>query len=270
MESRSPQLSLIVPVYNEALRLRARLEEIGTSLSQLPLICEVVVVDDGSTDDTFAIAEDVARRLSVPVRLLRYEGNRGKGYALKVGFSAACGEKLVFTDCDLSTPLCELGRFLDSLDDGCDFVIGSRKREGAEITKHQPRLRENLGKIFTWIVRVMIADVSDVTCGFKAYRRDVGKDLFSRIRVYGWSFDAELLWIARHRGYSHEELAVRWEDQAGTKVNLARDVVMSLIGVAQIRINHTLGRYGSPSGSVSFTEKRFGGAECETGSGTVT
>ena len=236
MDSLAPRLSLIVPVYNEAMRLRASLGEMGAYLERLPYACEIVISDDGSTDDSLAIAEEVAASQSVPIRLFRYEINRGKGYALKVGINAARGEQLVFTDCDLATPLDEMEKFLKCLDDGNDFVIGSRKCAGADITKHQPRLRESLGKVFTWIVRKTIADVTDVTCGFKAYQREVGKDLFSRLRVYDWSFDAELLLIARHAGYQHVEVPVRWEDQAGTKVKLARDIVMSLIGIVRIRL----------------------------------
>lgn len=260
MEFPAPQLSLIVPVYNEAWRLRASLDEMGAYLAQLPLSSEIVIADDGSTDDTCVVVEEVAASLSVPVRLLRYETNRGKGYALKVGFAAAKGEKLVFTDCDLSTPLVEMEKFLKCLEEGSDFVIGSRKRAGARITKHQPRLRRTLGKVFTWIVRNSIADVTDATCGFKAYRRETGKDLFSRVRVYDWSFDAELLLIARFSGYRHVEVPVHWEDQAGTKVNLARDIVMSLIGIARIRVYHAMGLYDDTPPLGEFTEKLCPGA----------
>ena len=261
MNPSAPRLSLIVPVYNEAMRLRTSLREMSAYLGGLPYRCEIVIADDGSSDGTLAIAEEVAVSQSVPIRLLRYEINRGKGYALKVGFGAAQGEQLVFTDCDLSTPLDELEKVLKYLDAGSDFAIGSRKCEGADITKHQSRLRESLGKVFTWIVRKTIADVTDVTCGFKAYRREVGKDLFSRLRVYDWSFDAELLLIARHAGYQHVEVPVRWENQAGTKVNLARDIVMSLIGIMRIRIYAALGRYDSTTELGAYTEKRCVGAE---------
>ena len=269
MDTPAPHLSLIVPVYNESARLRESLREMGAYLARMPFSSEIVIADDGSTDDTLAIAEEIAGSLSVPVRLLSYGINRGKGGALKLGFAAARGERLVFTDCDLSTPLDEMQKFLERLDAGTDFVIGSRKREGADITKHQPRLRENLGKIFTWIVRMLIADVTDVTCGFKAYRKEVGKDLFARMRVYDWSFDAELLMIARHSGYRHEEVPVRWEDQEGTKVHLVRDVVTSLIGIARVRINHALGRYDSATDLGVFTEKLCGGPEYERSSGAT-
>jgi len=251
-----PQLSLIVPVYNESRRLRPSLEEIGEYLSRKPFDSEVLIVDDGSSDGTLEVAEEVAASLAVPVRLLRSDTNRGKGHALKVGFAAARGDQLVFTDCDLSTPLEEMDRFLERLNSRIDFVIGSRKRPGAELTRRQPRIREMLGTIFTWIVRVSMAEVTDATCGFKAYRRDAGKDPFSRVRVHDWSFDAEVLLIARKRGYGFEELPVHWQDHSGSKVKLVRDVVMSLVGIARIRFNHAVGRYDTATEPSPFTEVR--------------
>jgi len=239
-------LSLIVPAYNEAARIARPLGEMGAYLGAQAFSSEIVVVDDGSRDRTAPIVREVAARLPVPVRLIQYDRNRGKGYALKVGFASARGERLLFTDCDLATPLSETGRLLAALDAGYDFAIGSRKMEGAEITVHQPWLRESMGRVFTGIVRILIADVSDVTCGFKAFRGDVGRDIFSRIRVDDWSFDAELLLIAKRLGYRLQEVPVRWEDQAGTKVNLFRDVVNSLVGLGRIRANALLGRYAAP------------------------
>ena len=246
MPSEPIQLSLIVPVYNEASRIGAPLGEMGEFLDGLPYACEIVIVDDGSRDRTAAIVREVAATLCVPVRLVRYEWNRGKGYALKVGFQLARGERLLFTDCDLSTPLHETHRLLAALDEGYDFAIGSRKLPGSEIAEHQPRLREFLGTVFTLIVRRLIAPVSDATCGFKAYDRNVGRDLFAHLAVEDWSFDAEALFIARRRGYRWKEVPVHWEDRAGTKVNLLHDVMSSLVGLVRIRLNDLLGRYSAP------------------------
>jgi len=267
--ARHPQLSLIVPVYNESTRLRSSLREMGAYLAQKSFDSEIVIVDDGSSDGTLAVAEDVSASLTIPVRLLRCEENRGKGHALKVGFAAAQGDRLVFTDCDLSTPLEEMEKFLDRLDAGDDFVIGSRRRAGAEVTRHQPRLRESLGAVFTWIVRVLIADVTDVTCGFKAYRHEVGKDMFSRVRIHDWSFDAELLLIARERGYQVEEVPVRWQDHTGSKVKLFRDVLMSLAGIVRIQANRGLGLYERTTDPGPFMELRYPGAALEPSPGAA-
>jgi len=263
----APQLSLIVPVYNESTRLPASLRAMGAYLAERPFDSEIVIVDDGSSDGTLGVAEEIARTLAVPVRLLRCAVNRGKGHALKVGFAVARGDWLVFTDCDLSTPLEEMGKFIDQLEAGSDLVIGSRRRAGADVMRHQPRLRENLGAVFTWIIRVLIADVTDVTCGFKAYRGEVGRDVFSRLRIDDWSFDAELLLIARERGYQVVEVPVRWQDHSGSKVRLMRDVVVSLIGIAKIHFSHALGRYDSTTEPGQFTEVDPCGTEPEPSSG---
>jgi dolichyl-phosphate beta-glucosyltransferase len=260
-------LSLIVPIYNESERIREPLEEMGQFLAAQPFPTELVMVDDGSRDGTFEIVTEIASHLPVRVRAIRYNVNRGKGYALKVGFAAASGERLLFTDCDLSTPLDEMPRFLAALDEGHDFVIGSRKKAGAEITTHQPWLRERLGMVFTAIVRTLIADVTDVTCGFKAYRRGPGQDIFSRLRVEDWSFDAELLLLAQRRNYRFCEVPVRWEHRDGSRVNIVRDVLKSLIGIAQIRINAALGRYEEPVDVDPWNEDWCNGIESvESGS----
>jgi dolichyl-phosphate beta-glucosyltransferase len=244
--SDAPVLSVVVPAYNEAQRIPATLQAISNNFAAAPYAVEVLVVDDGSSDDTAAAVRTLAPSLALPLRLLRYAPNRGKGFALKVGFAASRGARVLFSDADLSTPIGEADRLLAELDQGADIVIGSRKRAKAQIEVHQPWLRETLGKGFTLLVRMLVADVTDATCGFKAYRGDAGRDLYSRMRVFDWSFDAEILWIARQRGYRLAEVPVRWRDQAGTKVDLRRDVLRSLQGIARIRWNAALGRYAAP------------------------
>ncbi len=241
----TPHLSLIVPMYNESARIAEPLREMAAYLGAQAFDTELVLVDDGSTDDTVEIVTREAETLEVPVRLICYEVNRGKGYALKVGFEHAKGERLVFSDCDLSTPIEELPRFLDALED-VEIAIGTRRGEGSRIERHQPWFRETLGRIFTFIVRLTIAPVSDATCGFKGFRRDVGRDLFSRLRIEDWCFDAELLSNARTRGHTWVEIPVHWFDQEGTKVKLVRDVILTLRGIAKIRLNRLAGRYENP------------------------
>jgi glycosyltransferase involved in cell wall biosynthesis len=239
-------LSLIVPAYEESARIERSLRTIGAFLAAQPYTAEIIVVDDGSSDATFEVVCDVVKGLDVPARVLRYDVNRGKGHALKVGFAAARGEHLVFADADLSTPIEHLPDLLERLEAGADVVIGSRKTKGSRIEVRQPRLREWMGRGFTLLVRILIADVSDATCGFKGFRAAAGQDLFSRLRMPDWSFDAELLLIARLRGYRVEEVPVVWVHQPGTKVRLAGDTIQSLLGLARIRLNAALGRYQSP------------------------
>jgi dolichyl-phosphate beta-glucosyltransferase len=238
---------VVVPAYDESERLPDPLREIAAYLAGQPYAAEIVIVDDGSRDGTFERIRDVAVELAVPVRAFRYPDNRGKGFALKVGFEAARGERVLFCDADLATPIEETAKLLEALDRGADVAIGSRKLPGAEIHVHQPRFRELLGKAFTGLVRRLLADVSDATCGFKAFRAEVGKDLFDRARIAGWAFDAEILFLARRGGRRLVELPVRWEDQAGTKVRLLRDVGGSLLGIARIRAYALTGAYARPA-----------------------
>jgi glycosyltransferase involved in cell wall biosynthesis len=259
MPAAVPALTVIVPAFNEADRIAAPLREIGAYLAAQDYGAEIVVVDDGSDDGTVEVVCDAAAGFAPAVRVLRCEVNRGKGHALKVGFAAARGEQILFTDADLSTPIEGAGRMLTALNEGADIAIGSRKAPGAEIAKHQPWYREQMGRIFTLIVRGLIADVSDATCGFKAFRAEVGRDLFSRVRVFDWSFDAEVLWITRQRGYRLAEVPVHWEDRAGTKVSLLTDTLRSLRGLARIRINAARGRYAAPQPAERAREVWSGG-----------
>lgn len=242
-------------MYNESARIAEPLREMAAYLGKLSIESELVLVDDGSADDTSQIVAQEAPQLGLPVRLIRYEENRGKGYALKVGFEHARGERLVFSDCDLSTPIDVLPAFLEALE-GCEIAIGTRRGAGSRIERHQPWLRETLGRVFTAIVRTTIAPVSDATCGFKGFRREVGRDLFSRLRIEDWCFDAELLANARARGHAWVEVPVQWFDQAGTKVRLGRDVFATLLGIVKIRLNHLAGRYEQkvPIDSVSLRD----------------
>jgi dolichyl-phosphate beta-glucosyltransferase len=240
-------LSLIVPAYNEAGRIAFSMSAIHAYLGGQSYRSEIIVVDDGSSDGTSDVVRKITARFTIPVRVLRYESNRGKGHALKVGFAASRGERILFADADLSTPIKETGRLLESLDKGFDIAIGSRRMKESAIKVHQPWYRERMGAVFTCLVQRLISNVSDVTCGFKAFRGEVGRDLFSRVRVYDWSFDAEILLIAEERGYTLEEVPVRWDDRAGTKVSLLRDALRSLLGLVRIRINAATGRYREPT-----------------------
>jgi dolichyl-phosphate beta-glucosyltransferase len=243
MQDETPRLSVIVPAYNEAGRIGAPLRAIADWLARQPFTSEIVIVDDGSLDRTADVVREAGVSLPVPLRLVAYAPNRGKGYALRAGFAAARGERLLFTDADLSTPIEEAPRLLAALDDGADLAIGSRKTPGATVEVHQPWLREQMGRTFTWLVRALVAPVSDATCGFKAFRGEVGRDLFARMRIDRWGFDAEILLIAHRRGYRIAEVPVRWADRAGTKVSLARDALRSLGELARIRLHAAAGRY---------------------------
>jgi dolichyl-phosphate beta-glucosyltransferase len=239
----SIDLSVVIPAFNESVRLRDSLPEIGRYFAEQPYETELVLVDDGSADPTFETICELATASPVRVTVARYAPNHGKGHALKAGFELTRGRRILFCDADLSTPIEETERLLDILDRGTPVVIGSRKMKGASIEVRQPWLRESMGKVFTMLARRLAADVSDTTCGFKAFDGDVGRDLFSRVRIGDWSFDAEVLLLARLGGHRIHEVPVRWHDERDSKVRLVRDAMQSLLGLARIRTNVMRGRY---------------------------
>ena len=157
---------------------------------------------------------------------------------------AAAGRFVFFLDADLSTPLDETGAFLAALESGSDVVIGNRRVPGAEITRHQPKLRETLGKGFTLLVNLLLAPgVHDFTCGFKAFRHDAAQRVFERSSLDGWAFDAELVVIAQVQNLKLAQLPVSWHHEDDTKVRLLAAVVGSLIEVGQISLRRLAGRY---------------------------
>jgi dolichyl-phosphate beta-glucosyltransferase len=183
-------------------------------------------------------------------RVISYGANRGKGYALKQGMMASRGQVVLFSDADLATPIEELDKILPWLQtnperpSGYEIVHGSRKMPGALVEQHQPWLRENMGKVFTWLCNKIVgANVSDATCGFKCYKGEVARIIYARQQLFDWSFDAEIIHIARRNGYNIKEVPVRWHDVRGTKVNLLRDTIRSLTGLFRIRWNGWRGYY---------------------------
>ncbi len=239
-------LSVVLPVFNEAGALERTFARLVPSLEALlgkDRSFEIVCVDDGSTDASRAILARASEG-DPRIRVEALPENRGKGAAVKTGVLAARGRRIFFMDVDLSTPLEEMTGFLGALESGYDVVIGNRRSPGARITRHQPRLRETLGKGFTVLVRMLLAPgVSDFTCGFKAFRREAAREIFSRQTLDGWAFDAELVVIALVRGYRLAQVPVAWHHEEDSKVRLVRAVVSSLGGVLRIRWQRLRGRY---------------------------
>lgn len=224
-----------MPAYNEAARLARTLPVIRERLPDLVAgrRAEILVVDDGSSDAT----ADTATRLldGFPGRVVSYRTNRGKGHALIRGMLAARGAVRLFSDADLSTPLDEIPRFLAAHDAGADVVIGSRKRPGANVERHQPPTRESLGKVFTALANVLVlSGVSDFTCGFKSFTAPAAERIFSELTAWDWSFDVEALWLARKHGFRLREVPVTWRNDPQTKVHLKRDILRSFAGLLRI------------------------------------
>jgi dolichyl-phosphate beta-glucosyltransferase len=225
-----------MPAYNEALTIEETLRTIAGFLAVQAYSSEVIVVDDGSTDGSAAILSDYGK--SHPfVRILRHQPNAGKGASVRTGVLAARGKYLFFMDADLSVPIDELTGALAALVNGdAAIVIGSRKIEGARIERRQPLLRELLGHGFTWCARLLLwRTIVDFTCGFKGFRRDEARAIFSIQRCDDWAFDAEILYLARLMGISVRQYPVRWSHGKNSRVKFPRDIYQTLGALIGIR-----------------------------------
>lgn len=236
-------LSIIIPAYNEEKRIEGTLDEIFHFLQKRYDRYEVIVVDDGSTDKTLDLLNRINNQHR-SLKVLHHKKNRGKGYAVKRGMLNACGKYVLFCDADSSTPIDELDAFICYLQNGYDVVIGSRNMEGADVKIYQPPIRRKMGQVFTVLTqRLLVSEISDITCGFKCFRGDIVRDIFLRQQLHDWSFDAEILFITQERGYKIKELPVCWSDVSGTKVKLLRDSTRSFWGLLKIRFNDFKGKY---------------------------
>jgi Glycosyltransferases involved in cell wall biogenesis len=214
---------VVIPAYNEEARLPRTLAATVDFLShdRPGHTFEVLVVDDGSTDATAASVEAwaAARGLSSVVRALRYEPNRGKGHAVRYGILRAAGERILFMDADLATPIEELGKLEAALkpEAGVEYVIGSRPLKESQLLVRQPWYREMLGRSFNVVVqRLATPGIHDTQCGFKLLTREAAQAIYSRCVLDGFSFDVEAIFLARRLGYTVAEVPVRWAHQEGT------------------------------------------------------
>ncbi len=249
---RTPYLSVVIPAFDEARRIERSLREITHYLEQRPFPSEVIVVDDGSRDETARLVEAFARAWSsdrVSVRLLQNARNVGKGYSVRRGFLSARGEIVLFTDADLSTPIAEAERLLPLIErEGVDIAFGSRGLDRRFIVKPQSRARRWAGRIFNVLVRLFTGlPFADTQCGFKAYRRVSLLPIFRSQRLYGFGFDVEILYLARKRGLRLRETPVQWSHAEGTKVRLLRDAWHMGMDLLRLRVNEWLGRYELPA-----------------------
>jgi dolichyl-phosphate beta-glucosyltransferase len=236
-------LSIVVPAYNEARRLPATLPRIVEYARRLAEPVEIIVVDDGSTDGTADAAAAVARVHDV-VTVLRSDRNRGKGAAVRRGMLAARNGHVLFTDVDLSTPMEEAAKLRAPRTGGADVAIGSRRLAESDVQIHQPWLRDLAGRTFSGIVSLLLLPgVRDSQCGFKAFRRAAAREIFGVQRLEGFGFDAEVLWLARRRGYRVAEVPIVWRDDRRSNVRLVRDSGGMLLDLARVRLNAWGGRY---------------------------
>ncbi len=238
-----PELSVIIPAYNEEHRLPAYLSRVLAYLEMQPFPAEVIIVDDGSRDGTAAIVEKCAARDS-RIRLIRLPQNRGKGHAVKTGMLNACGKLRLFADADGATPIVEVERLKKAIETGGDVAVGSRAlRDDALVVKTKLH-RKFIGTVFNFIVRSLtVKGINDTQCGFKLFTENAANAVFPLQRIEDFGFDVELLYICRRKGFRIAEVPVNWTDIPGTKVKLVRDSLRMLKDVIKIRVTDWRGEY---------------------------
>jgi len=231
-------LSVIIPAYNEARRLPQHLAHVLAYLREHDPSFELIVVDDGSRDAT-AAAVQAALAGEPRARLLAYQPNRGKGYAIRTGVLASRGAVVIFLDADLSTPVEEIAAALERLQQA-DIVIGSRHLSSSDIRARQPVYRRLASGIFKWVRYLMVGlwDISDTQCGFKAYRGGLARQLFALARVDRFMFDVEILYLAERAGLRIQEMPVRWTDSPGSSVRFWQGLVDMIRDLWRIRWTH--------------------------------
>jgi len=234
--------SIIIPAYNEAARLGSTLEAVLSYVSRNGWDSEVIVVDDGSRDQTRDLVRSYFQG-HPQLRLLENGQNRGKGYSVRHGMQEARGEIVLFTDADLSAPIEEADKLLAALQDH-DIALGSRALDRSMIEVHESPFREFAGIVFNRIVRIVLRlPFVDTQCGFKAFRRARCRIIFDQQRIERFGFDPELLYLARHHGLKAVEIPVRWAHSPATKINMMRDSIQMFLDVFTVRWNALLGRY---------------------------
>jgi dolichyl-phosphate beta-glucosyltransferase len=232
-----PALSIVVPCYNEELRLPSTIEKIERYLEGIDRPYELILVDDGSTDGTRNVMNAAAER-NGRVRIEALPHNRGKGRALADGVAAARGAEILITDADLSTPIEELEKLQAVLDKGAGAAIASRALRGSRVEVSQPIYRVLMGKAFNLIVQlILLPGIWDTQCGFKLFRADVAKDAFGALTTDGFGYDPEVLYRAKKRGVRIAEVPVVWRNSAPTKVSPIRSSLDMFRHVVSVRFN---------------------------------
>ena len=241
-----PELSIVIPAFEEESRVGGSITTILDYIRASGISAELIVVDDGSKDQTKATAEAAfSSSEGVPARVIRYDENRGKGFAVRTGLAAATANIALFTDADLSTPIEETAKLIDPIRGGeFDLTFGSRALDRSLIGTHQPWRREQGGKVFNLLVRMMTGmPFWDTQCGFKAFNMKKFRPLLDVMRIDRFGFDVEFLYVADHHGLRLREIPVRWDHDERTKVSVFRDSRRMFGEVLQIRRNAKEGLY---------------------------
>ena len=238
-----PTYSIVIPAYNESTRLGASLEKVLTYVHMQRWDAEVIVVNDGSRDNTAEIVLHSMAKDPI-VKLLENPGNRGKGFSVRNGVLNALGRIILFTDADLSAPIEEAPRLLGALDAGADIAIGSRWLRAETQTERQPLHRQLFGRIFNLMLRVSLGlQFADTQCGFKAFKRAAAQAIFPLQRIERWGFDPEILFLARKLGFKVEEVPVLWGHSGGARINPVTDGARMFQEMLRVRWYSLTGAY---------------------------
>ena len=236
--------SIVIPAYNESKRLGATLDRVVAYVLREKLGAEIVVVNDGSTDNTAEIVRSYSRETEA-VRLVENPGNRGKGYSVRHGVLEARGSIILFTDADLPSPIEEMSKLVGAIKRGADIAIGSRWLRTELQTQRQSVARQVMGRAFNYLLRILLQlDFKDTQCGFKAFRRGAARAIFPLQKIEGWGFDPELLFLARRGGFKVTEVPVVWGHDEGTRIHPLADGSQMVLEMLRIRWNAISGDYG--------------------------
>ena len=241
-------LSVVIPVYNEEKSVLEALRRIGAYGDLKKQVWEIIVADDGSTDKTASLVRDfIPSGEFSHVRLISLDKNQGKGAAVRAGMLQARGRYALLTDVDLSSPIKEVDKLIRALDGGADVAIGSRAKRAPDCDVRQSFKRVVSGRIFNFFVRLLVLPgIADTQCGFKCFRQKAARDLFSAQKLDGFSFDVEILYLARKKGYHISEVPVMWSQGQDSKVSLFRDSFRMLGDLFRIKSIHGF-RRGAPA-----------------------
>jgi glycosyltransferase involved in cell wall biosynthesis len=235
--------SIVIPAYNESARIRATLDRVLAHIHDRHWDAEVLVVNDGSRDNTARIVESYAAQHPT-LRLLQNPGNRGKGYSVRNGMAHASGEILLFSDADLSSPIEEADRLFAALETGADVAIGSRWLRAELQTQRQSLHRQLFGRIFNLVLRIILGlPYRDTQCGFKAFTRRAAQVIFPRQHIERWGFDPEILFLARKFGMKVIEVPVEWAHSEGTRIHPLRDGIRMFAEMLRVRWYSLTGEY---------------------------